>query len=126
MCCGNVAAQSPQPPQYPCRPTERPHRTPEEEADKHTEMMKRDLSLTEEQVALIFQIHLNFVKKKRVAQSREEVISLVKQLNESLKLVLTPEQYMKHQQHQQEVRNRRHGRTEEKESPPVRIIQPTQ
>ncbi len=119
-------AQVLQPPPPPCPPSsDHPKRTPEEEADKHTEMMKRDLQLTDAQMESIFQIYLNFAKNKQNVKSREEMIVLFKQLNESFKVVLTEEQYQLHIKHQQEVRNRRHNK-HANEGNPMRIIQSAQ
>ncbi len=97
MLCIDMYAQQPH----------HPKRSPEEEAAKHTEMMKRNLNLTAYQLDTIFLINLRFAKLRRTARSRNEVMDFFMQLNEELRNILTIEQYEKHLQLQKEHRQKK-------------------
>ncbi len=71
-------------------------RTPEQEAAKHTEMMKRDLQLSPEQVDTIYHLNLKYAQQRREASSREEWLHCLKQKDLELREILTPEQYEQH------------------------------
>ncbi len=89
--------------QEPCYPK----RTPEEEAAKHTEMMKRNLNLTENQIDTVYTINLYYAQLRRTANSRNEIMKFLQDLNAKLRNILTDEQYQKHLQLQKEHRPKR-------------------
>ncbi len=81
-------------------------RPPEQEAAKHTEMLKRHLGLSPEQIDTIYQLNLDFATRRQQASSREEIMELFKTLNLQLKTLLTEEQYNKYKEHQTTCRSK--------------------
>ncbi len=80
---------------------ERVQRTPEQEAAKHTEMMRRDLQLSTEQIDTIYRLNLKYAKARRLATSREELFTFIEKKRQELQCILTQsqfEQYLRHQQ----------------------------
>ncbi len=73
-------------------------RTPEQEAAKQTEMMKRDLALLPEQVDTIYALNLKYALLRRTSHSREEWATYLKQKDIDLQSILTAEQYEEHLQ----------------------------
>ncbi len=92
------------------QPLATPERTPEQEADKLTEVMKRTLTLTEEQEPTVYQINLKYAKLRRNVKDRTEAMQNRQKKNEELKQVLTQRQYelllMHHQQNRQKMNTR--------------------
>ncbi len=73
-----------------------PHirRTPEEVARKQTEMLVRDLDITDSIVRdTIYKVHLYFAQRCRPHPTPEEVAQRRDSLSEALRGILTPEQY---------------------------------
>ncbi len=87
---------------------QRPQRTPEQEASKRTEMMKRDLQLTPFQVDTVYKINLKYAHLRRMITTREAMMQSFEKLNAELKKVLTPQQF---EQHIVFLRNRRMQRS---------------
>jgi len=73
-----------------------PHirRTPEEVARKQTEMLVRDLDITDTLVRdTLYKVHLRFARMRRPHPTPEEVALHRDSLSEALRGILTPEQY---------------------------------
>lgn len=94
--CGIARAQ---------QPADMPERTPEQEADKLTEVMQRTLNLTEEQLPQVYQINLKYARLRRTTQDRTQAMQNRQNKGAELKQVLTQRQYelllMHHQQSRQ-------------------------
>ena len=69
-----------------------PQRTPEEEAMKQTEMLQRELNLTEQQHDTIYVIHLKYARRRRESNTRQEALERLNSMTEDILQVLTPEQ----------------------------------
>lgn len=67
--------------------------TAEEEAEKQTEMMQDELSLSQAQRDTIYQINLKYAKARRASNTRAEMIERIHQKMAEFKGVLTQEQY---------------------------------
>ncbi len=78
------------------QPPQHVQRTPEQEAAKHTEMMKRDLQLTASQVDTIYNLNLKYAQLRREVASREAWHTCLEQKDIELQAILTPEQYEQH------------------------------
>jgi len=70
----------------------RPCRTPEEEALKQTEMLQRELSLTEQQRDTIYRIHLKYAQLRQVSNTRAEGIERMNAMVSEVLGVLTKKQ----------------------------------
>lgn len=68
-------------------------RSAEEEAEKQTEMMQRELQLTQEQRDTIFRINLKYAKARRISNTRGEALDRLNKMDGELKQILTAEQY---------------------------------
>ncbi len=89
------------------QPPQHTQRTPEQEAAKHTEMMKRDLQLSEEQVDTIYRLNLKYAQLRRLASSREELFQNLDNKKQELKTLLTPQQFEQYIIQQQTRRAKR-------------------
>ena len=69
-----------------------PQRTPEEEAMKQTEMLQRELDLTEAQHDTIYIIHLKYANLRRLSNTRQEALERMNKMTEEILGVLTPAQ----------------------------------
>ena len=70
----------------------RPSRTPEEEALKQTEMLSRELSLSEQQRDTVYKIHLKYARLRQVSNTRAEGLERLNAMTKELLAVMTPEQ----------------------------------
>ena len=71
-----------------------PHRTPEDIASKQTEMLVRELHITDSLVRdTLYRMHLKFAIKRQISHTRAEAMQFMQEANEELKHILTPEQY---------------------------------
>lgn len=68
----------------------RPMRTPEEEAMKQTEMLQRELQLTEQQHDTIYRIHLKYARLRQVSNTRAEMIERMSTMTNEITNVLNP------------------------------------
>lgn len=68
-------------------------RSAEEEAEKQTEMMQRELLLTQEQHDTIFRMNLKYAKARRISNTRGEMLERLNMMYNELKQILTEEQY---------------------------------
>ena len=69
-------------------------RTPEEMARKQTEMLVRDLGITDSLVCdTIYKVHLHFALQRHPHPTPEEVAQYRDSLSQALRGILTPEQY---------------------------------
>ena len=69
-------------------------RTAEERAMKQTEMLVRDLEITDSSLRdTIYRVHLQYVRRREQANSRTETVECINRLLAELKGILTPEQY---------------------------------
>lgn len=81
-----------------------PERTPEQEADKLTEVMTRTLNLTDKQVPQVYSINLKYAHLRRQPHDRSQAMTNRQRKYEELKTVLTPEQFEVLMMHQQQSR----------------------
>lgn len=73
-----------------------PEQTPEELAQKQTEMMVRDLDIADTAVRdTLYRLHLKYARMRKPSSTREEGHRLMMQLTEELKSILTPAQFNK-------------------------------
>lgn len=71
-----------------------PHRTPEDIASKQTEMLVRELHITDSLVRdTLYRMHLKFAIKRQISHTRAEAMQFMQEANEELRHILTPEQY---------------------------------
>ncbi|MBQ0033978.1 MAG: hypothetical protein KBS77_01655 [Bacteroidales bacterium] len=70
----------------------RPTRTPEEEAAKQTEMLQRELALTEQQYDTIYRIHLKYAKMRQVSNTRGEMLQRLNSMTHEVLNMLSPQQ----------------------------------
>lgn len=92
-----AAAQPPEPEEY------MPRRKPEEVAKKQTEMLVRELSLTDSSVIdTLYRVHLRYARMRHEGCSREDDMSRLCQLESELKQILTAEQYAQFMSHRQQ------------------------
>jgi len=70
----------------------RPSRTPEEEALKQTEMLSRELSLSEQQRDTVYRIHLKYARLRQVSNTRAEGLERLNAMTKELLAIMTPEQ----------------------------------
>lgn len=67
----------------------RPCRTPEEEALKQTQMLQRELELTQQQVDTVYQIHLKYALLRQESNTRAEALERMNRMTEELLAVMT-------------------------------------
>lgn len=72
----------------------RPQRTPEQMADKQTEMMQRDLNLTQEQRDTVSSILLKYARMYKVNEDRDVRMLRMEFMQKELQQVLTEEQFL--------------------------------
>ena len=70
----------------------RPSRTPEEEALKQTEMLSRELSLSEQQRDTVYKIHLKYAIQRQISNTRAEGLARLNAMTQELLAIMTPEQ----------------------------------
>ncbi|MCM1034011.1 MAG: hypothetical protein NC038_01655 [Paludibacter sp.] len=70
-------------------------RSAEDEAEKQTEMMQRELQLTPAQRDSVYAINLKYAEARRISNTRGEALERLNAMDAELKEVLTPEQYYK-------------------------------
>lgn len=68
-------------------------RTPEQEAEKRTELMTRELNLDSAQIVAIYNIHLKYAKLRRISNTRAENLERMNLLTTEIQAVLTKEQF---------------------------------
>lgn len=81
----------------------RPHRTPEEEAEKFTEMLQRELELDSAQRDTIYKINLKYARLRRMSNTRAENLDRMNRLTTELQGVLTAKQFNAFMNRQVEV-----------------------
>ncbi len=80
-----------------------PRRKPEEVARKQTEMLVRELSLTDSSlIDTLYRVHLRYARMRRENCNREDDMNRLCQLDEELKHILTAEQFEQFQNHRQQ------------------------
>lgn len=70
----------------------RPARTPEEEAQKQTQMLQRELSLTDAQCDTVYKIHLKYATMRQISNTRAESLERMNAMTAELLNVLTKAQ----------------------------------
>jgi len=71
-----------------------PQRTPEEIAQKQTQMMMRELGITDSALRdTLYRIHLKYALLRMHSNTRAENLSYLQAYSEDLSRVLSPEQY---------------------------------
>lgn len=73
-------------------PAKLPVRTAEEIASKQTEMLSRELGLSEQQRDTIYQIHLKYARMREKSNTRQEAMERMNAMTSELLNVLTPKQ----------------------------------
>lgn len=68
-------------------------RTPEEEAKKQTEMMRRELNLTNQQCDSIYVLQLYYATQRRISNTRAQALQRLNEMAQKLQHILTREQY---------------------------------
>lgn len=72
----------------------RPHRTPEEIAHKQTEMLSRELNLTDSlQRARLYELHLKYVHMRIQGNTRAQELERMQSFYNELQSILSAEQY---------------------------------
>ena len=89
-----------------------PKRTPEERAQRQSQWMQQNLSLTDDQNKKVYDIMLSSAKQMDDARSaggdmRTQMQDINAKRDAAMKGVLTADQYQKYQQHTQEMRQQR-------------------
>ena len=80
-----------------------PQRSPEERAQRQTQWMRQNLSLTDDQNKKVYDIMLNSAKQMETARTsgdKSQMKSLKDRKDASVKGVLTGDQFQKYQQHE--------------------------
>ena len=88
-------------------------RTPEERAQRQTEMMAEKLSLTEAQKTKVYEVNMKTMKqmqKFREANDTANVRAIRVASDAAYEKILTPEQYQQYEQIKQQRMERREGR----------------
>lgn len=71
-----------------------PRRTAEERAMKQTEMLVRDLEISDSVLRdTLYQVHLRYVRQREQVSNRQDALECINQLLAELKGILTPAQY---------------------------------
>ncbi len=70
----------------------RPSRTPQEEAQKQTEMLCRELSLSQQQRDTVYKIHLKYALLRQESNTRAEGLARLNAMTQELLAIMTPEQ----------------------------------
>lgn len=96
----------------------RPCRTPEEEALKQTQMLQRELDLTEQQVDTVYQIHLKYALLRQESNTRAEALERMNKMTAELLAVMTRQQ-------QELFLNKQMGNGHGRPTAPVRTVIPT-
>ncbi len=89
----------------------RPHRTPEEIAQKQTERLGRDLQLTPEQRDTIYKINLKYISMRSENETRDSTESRISRMIAELMPLLTDEQKEAYVQFLREIGPKRQNAT---------------
>ena len=102
-------------------------RTPEEEAQKQTERLARELNIRDSvRIDTLYKMHLKYAILRRTGLSRAQEMERMNAIVAELKRLLTPEEYDRFMNHPAEQPRRPHG-AKMMAKPDVVIIQrPTQ
>lgn len=75
-------------------PQERPQRTPEEEAQKQTMRLCRELGIKDSvRIDTIYRMHLKYARVRQKGLTRQENMERMQAIYNELKLLLTPEEF---------------------------------
>lgn len=78
-----------------------PQRKPSEVARKQTEMLIRELGISDSsKIEALYQVHLKYVRMRQVSNTRAEDLERLQQLYAELKQILTPDEYERFMNHQ--------------------------
>lgn len=90
--------------------SERPQRTPEEEALTQTTRLVRELNITDSvRFDTIYRMHLKYARIRQKGLSRAENMSRLQSIYDELRLLLTPEEFERFMNHPAERPRRPHG-----------------
>ena len=79
----------------------RPHRTATDIAQKQTEMLVRELNITDSVLRdTLFRMHLKYAQLRNANTTRDEAMQSMIQMQEELQHILTPEQFATFLEHQ--------------------------
>lgn len=70
-----------------------PTRTPEQVAAMQTQKMQQELDLSQEQAQTVYEINLRHARQRQVSNSRTQAVERIKNKDDEIKKVLTPDQY---------------------------------
>ena len=105
--------------------SERPQRTPEEEALTQTTRLVRELNITDSvRFDTIYRMHLKYARIRQKGLSRAENMSRLQSIYDELRLLLTPEEFERFMNHPAELPRRPHGAANVKA--PSRPIMPSE
>ena len=81
----------------------RPVRSPEQVAEKQTEMLNRELGLTPEQRDTIYKMHLKYAQLRKESEPRDSTMARFTQMKAELKNILNKEQYFRFMNMQSDI-----------------------
>lgn len=91
-------------------PSDRPQRTPEEEALKQTTRIVRELGITDSlRFDTLYRMHLKYAKWRQKGLTRAENMERMQAIYNELKVLLTPQEFEAFMNHPSEVPLRRPG-----------------
>ena len=104
--------------------SDRPQRTPEEEAIKQTMRLVRELGIHDSvRIDTIYRMHLKYAKFRQKGLTRAENMDRMQAIYAELKRLLTPEEFERFMNHPAEQPRRPHGANV---ITPQRAVQPTE
>jgi len=89
---------------------DRPQRTPEEEAQKQTIRLVRELEITDSsRIDTLFRMHLKYARVRQQGLTRAQNLERMQAIHDELKQLLTPEEFERFMNHPAEQPRRPHG-----------------
>ena len=102
MMTGSLCAQEPF--------SERPQRTPEEEASKQTTRLVRELGILDSiRIDTLFRMHLKYARVRQQGLTRAQNMERMQAIHDELKRLLTKEEFERFMNHPAEEPRRPHG-----------------
>lgn len=90
--------------------SERPQRTPEEEAVKQTTRLVRELGIRDSvRIDTIYRMHLKYARTRQRSMTRAQSMERMQSFYADLKQLLTPDEYERFMNHPVELPRRPHG-----------------
>jgi len=102
LCAGFISAQEPV--------SDRPHRTPQEEAMKQTLRLVRELGIRDSvRFDTIYRMHLKYAVERQQGLTRAQNLQRMQSIYDELKMLLTTEEFERFMNHPAEQPRRPHG-----------------